>query len=179
MRYNVSGLIKGPAGTARTYEIDARGALPLDDEYTLTINTGDLQLSRTNRGLVARGSVTGRVEGLTCSRCLDSMSIPLTVSFEEEYLPTIDIYRGTPLPPPEDEMAFTIDENHHLDLSEAVRQNTLAALPIKTICHPECAGLCPHCGGNLNETTCGCDTTTEYRPFAALAHWLPASGATE
>jgi uncharacterized protein len=179
MRYNISGLLKGPAGTARTYDIDTRDTVPLDDDHSLTIERGEVQLSRTNRGLVARGSATGRVEGLICSRCLDVMSVPLTVDFEEEYLPTIDIHRGTPLPPPEDEMSFTIDENHHLDLSEAVRQNTLAALPIKPVCRPDCAGLCPQCGANLNETTCTCATGTEYRPFAALAQWLPASSTSE
>jgi len=177
MQYNVSGLLKGPAGTARSYPIETGEALPLDEETSLVMDGGEVRFSRTNRGLVARGAVTGHVEGLTCSRCLDTMTMPLTVTFEEEYVPTIDIFRGTPLPRPDDEMTFTIDENHHLDLSEAVRQNTLATLPIKLVCRPDCAGLCPQCGANRNEMPCACDAGTEYRPFAALAQWQTALNA--
>ena len=172
MQYNVSDVLKMPAGTARSYTIAAGETVPLDEQSTLTIDTGHVRLSRTNRGLVARGSVSGHVDHLTCGRCLEEMSLQITVPFEEEYLPTIDISRGIALPPPDDEMTFTIDENHHLDLSEAVRQNTLAVLPINPICRPDCAGLCPRCGANRNEEPCGCQTTDGSTPFAALAPWL-------
>jgi uncharacterized protein len=176
MNYNVSDVLKMPAGTARHYTIDPQSVVPLDDESTLTIEEGEVRLSRTNRGLVARGRVAGRVAPLTCGRCLAEMSLPVNVSFEEEYLPSIDIGRGTPLPPPDDDMTFTIDENHHLDLSEAIRQNTLAALPMTPRCRPDCAGLCPICGVNRNESTCTCENSAQNGPFAALAQWLPASG---
>ncbi|GAC1429662.1 MAG: hypothetical protein NVSMB65_03110 [Chloroflexota bacterium] len=179
MRYNVSDVLKLPAGTARTYAIDAGETVALDSDSGLTVDTGHVRLSRTNRGLVARGSIRGHVDRLTCGRCLEEMVLPVMVDFEEEYLPSVDIARGIALPPPDDDLAFTIDENHHLDLSEAVRQNTLAVLPINPVCRPDCAGLCPSCGANRNNQPCRCTSATDRRPFAALAQLLPAREAGE
>lgn len=177
MLFNVSGLLKLPPGTLRTYPLPAGEVVALDDTTTLTIDTGQVRLACTNRGLIARGTIQGHVDGQTCSRCLKPMTSRITVTFDEEFLPTIDINRGTPLPGPDDEMIFTIDGNHHLDLTEAVRQNTLALLPIGPVCRPDCAGLCPHCGCNRNDRRCACDDDVDNRPFAILAQLLPAVGA--
>jgi len=38
-----------------------------------------------------------------------------------------------------------------LDLSAWARDAIALALPAKILCGPDCAGLCPVCGGNLNE----------------------------
>jgi uncharacterized protein len=29
-------------------------------------------------------------------------------------------------------------------------------IPMKPLCSPECRGLCPRCGANLNTETCAC-----------------------
>ena len=68
-----------------------------------------------------------------------------------------------------DEDDFTIDGSWHLDLSEAVRQYAESALPIQAVCLPDCRGLCPGCGQNLNETTCGCVTPAADDRWSALA----------
>jgi uncharacterized protein len=81
-------------------------------------------------------------------------SIPLDI--EEEYYPIIDINIGAKLPPPDESGAFTIDERHILDLTEAIRQYKVMALPMKPLCREECAGICPTCGKNLNEGPCDC-----------------------
>jgi uncharacterized protein len=80
----------------------------------------------------------------------------MTLNFEEEYLPTIDAVSGAPLPLPEEASTFTIDEHHILDLTEAIRQYALLAVPMKPLCRKECAGLCPNCGKNLNQGPCDC-----------------------
>jgi uncharacterized protein len=81
---------------------------------------------------------------------------PLKIKFEEEFLPTIDILSGAPLPEPEESGVFIIDEQHILDLTEAARQYSLLAIPMKALCKKDCAGLCPTCGKNLNEGKCRC-----------------------
>ncbi|MBM3157836.1 MAG: DUF177 domain-containing protein, partial [Chloroflexi bacterium] len=60
-----------------------------------------------------------------------------------------------------------INENHILDLSEAIRQYTIMALPMKPVCREDCAGLCPHCGRNLNLGPCKCP------PAPPDARWAP------
>ena len=63
---------------------------------------------------------------------------------------------GSLLSLPDEPGCFTIDEHHILDLTEAVRQYALLALPMKPLCRQDCAGLCPTCGHNLNQGGCGC-----------------------
>jgi uncharacterized protein len=116
---------------------------------------GECNLLRTQRSILVKCALDTEVE-LTCSRCLRRFRQPLKLNFEEEFLPTIDAASGMPLPPPDDAGAFTIDENHILDLTEAVRQYALMAIPIKVLCREDCAGLCPTCGKNLNEGKCDC-----------------------
>jgi uncharacterized protein len=37
-----------------------------------------------------------------------------------------------------------------------LRQNVLSNMPMRFLCHPDCAGLCPQCGANLNDGPCSC-----------------------
>ena len=42
-----------------------------------------------------------------------------------------------------------------LDLTEEVRQSISLAQPMKTLCRPDCRGLCTACGKNRNLADCG------------------------
>ena len=64
---------------------------------------------------------------------------------------------------------FRIDDQQHLDLSEAVRQYERSALPLRALCRPDCAGLCPVCGQDLNERACGCERVANDGRWAGLA----------
>ena len=55
-----------------------------------------------------------------------------------------------------------------IDIFYVLQQQVYLALPDKKICKPECQGLCPKCGANLNEERCKCSTTPESSPFAVL-----------
>ena len=43
-----------------------------------------------------------------------------------------------------------------LDLSGPVREEVVLAVDPYVVCDPECRGLCPRCGANLNIEACGC-----------------------
>jgi uncharacterized metal-binding protein YceD (DUF177 family) len=87
---------------------------------------------------------------------LSWFSCPLTLNIEDEYFPITDVVTGASLSLPDEPGCFTIDENNILDLTEAVRQYALLATPMKPLCHQDCSGLCPTCGGNLNQASCNC-----------------------
>ena len=151
MRINVSQQLKAPIGSVRDYEVSevvdiAGGSRPVQ---------GEVRLMRTNRGMLAKARLHTEVE-VTCSRCLSVFNCPLSLDIEEEYFPTTDVVSGARLPLPEEPGCFTIDEHHLLDLTEAVRQYALLAIPMKPLCRGDCAGLCPVCGRNLNQGQCGC-----------------------
>ena len=41
-----------------------------------------------------------------------------------------------------------------IDIAEDVRQEIVMNLPLQFLCQEDCKGLCPQCGGNLNEKQC-------------------------
>jgi uncharacterized protein len=43
-----------------------------------------------------------------------------------------------------------------LDLGEAIREEVILSQTLLALCKPDCRGLCPHCGINLNEKRCDC-----------------------
>ena len=105
---------------------------------------------------------------MTCSRCLSVFDHPLALHIEEEYFPIIDVVTGLPLPLLDEPGAFTIDEDHTIDLAELVRQYTLLAVPMKPLCRQDCAGLCPTCGHNLNGGPCSCSLQRQGQHWSEL-----------
>ncbi len=50
-----------------------------------------------------------------------------------------------------------------IDLRPAVREQWLLEVPPFSVCRPDCKGLCPTCGADLNAGACGCAPTTDHR----------------
>jgi uncharacterized protein len=156
MEMNVSQLLQEPVGSTREHKFDTEADIT-GDGNTYRVR-GECSLMRTRRGVLVKCRMDSEVE-LTCGRCLKQFRYPVKIRFEEEFLPTLDITSGTPLPQTDDAGAFTIDERHILDLFEPARQYALMTLPIKPLCRASCAGLCQKCGKNLNQGKCACPTT--------------------
>ena len=133
MRINVSQLLKEPVGSERDYQVS--GTVNIMGNDNANDFQGKVKLIRTNRSILVKGEFSAAVE-VACARCLSLFSYPLTLTFEEEYLPGGD----SPLPPDEDGM-FTIDDNQVIDLTEAVRQYALLAIPMKPLCRQDCSGI--------------------------------------
>lgn len=170
MQINVSQQLKASIGSIRNYEVNE--VIDIDGcNYTVQ---GTVRLMRTDHGILVQGTLNTDSK-LTCSRCLSLFDCPLTLNIEEEYLPTTDIISGSPLPVPDDPGAFTIDERNILDLTEAMRQYVLLAIPMKPLCHQDCAGLCPTCGTNLNQASCDCPPEPADSRWAELRKLLKSN----
>jgi len=157
MRINVSQLLKETIGSMRNCRVNAPVAV-LEDGKEWPVQ-GEVRLMRTDRAVMVEGTLYSEVE-ITCSRCLSPYIHPLTLHFNEEYFPTVDVVTGALLDVPDDPSCFTIDANHVLDIREAVRQYALIGVPMKPLCREDCAGLCPVCGSNLNLNKCDCPSET-------------------
>lgn len=165
MRLNVLYELRQGIGATSQYDLsEERLAV---DSLELRELSGTLSLLRTDRGLLATVRAEAK-EATACSRCLKEIDCPVSIEFKEEYLPHIDPRTQARVKVYEGEEPFRIDEDHMLDLTEALRQYILTSEPTKPLCKPDCAGLCPQCGADLNETTCDCATPTDER-WAALA----------
>ncbi len=172
MIYNVAQLLKAPVGTSLVVELDESEPLELEDESVRLVGpvTGKVRFRRTNQGILVDGRIEAPVE-LACVRCLEPFTSTVSFPLEEEFYPTVDVVTGIFLPETENEMIFPIDQNHQLDLREAIRQNLLLALPMQPLCKEDCAGLCPQCGKNLNEGPCTCQPPEDER-FSTLKDLL-------
>jgi uncharacterized protein len=146
--FNVSQLLREDTGATRIYDIDEPVTLPLEGEPNARVS-GQVRLTRTDRGLLAQGRLRA-VTQETCSRCLGPAVVPLDLTVEEEYYPTVDPFTSARAPEPEEPTPFRIDELHHLDLTEAVRQAAVLEEPMAPLCRPDCRGLCAQCGADLN-----------------------------
>jgi len=153
MYINVAQLLKEPIGSTRSYEVDEY----IGEKGTTHVQ-GEVLLTHTNRSVLVQGTMTAHGKN-TCSRCLEPADFSVSFTIADEYFPTIDIVSGLPLPRNPD--AFMLDESHVLDLTEALNQYLVMAMPMKVLCRPDCAGICPSCGQNLNTQSCSC---TEQAP---------------
>jgi uncharacterized protein len=98
------------------------------------------EITRANTGTVFSLSFTVRLHG-PCYRCLGDAVLELPLSLRE--------YQAES---PEDEQLTTpYLHGTNLDISSWARDGVALVLPDKILCRPDCAGLCPTCGKNLNE----------------------------
>jgi uncharacterized protein len=74
-------------------------------------------------------------------RCLEDAVVPLEIDATE-------YHDGDPAAGEELKSEYVVDD--HLELSAWARDAIALALPDQILCRPDCAGLCPVCGKNLN-----------------------------
>lgn len=67
--------------------------------------------------------------------------------------------------------AFVYDSDV-IDITEPLREGLLLAEPMQALCKPDCRGLCPVCGHDLNDSDCGCDKVTVDPRLAALKQFI-------
>ena len=143
--WNVAGLLGDTVGALRTYEIaDATLDLPEDLVLARPIS-GEVTLRRTNRGILADAELSTALAG-ACSRCLRELVIPLEIRLQEEYLPSLDLATGRPLPADDEPDVLRLTDHHELDLSGPVADAISLNEPIAPLCRPDCPGLCIVCG---------------------------------
>ncbi len=169
MKLNVAQLMKSPVGATREYDLEETLREVEDQRLTRPVKV-HLHLTRINDGLLARGDVETAL-AVDCSRCTEPAEQWLAFHFEEQFRPTIDIATGQPLKDEEEDPGnpvYTIDANHTMDVDEVVRQGVVIETPMHPLCGPDCQGLCPGCGANLNLGPCGCEPDAPSGPMAAM-----------
>jgi uncharacterized protein len=166
MQYNIAQLLKEPIGSERTYQLDEHLAGP---QLGTDVARGPVHILRTHQGVLINATLEIR-SALNCSRCLDGFDRSSTLYIEEEFFPPMDTEGGRSLgPPAESEGRWLTDAGQVLDLTEVVRECVVTDLPMKSLCGPECSGLCQTCGVNLNLAGCDCSASAQDSRWEALA----------
>ncbi len=172
LSFNVAQLLKEGIGATRerdlsgqVFDVDARNPGPVSVE-------GHLRLTGTLKGVLAEATVQFELMRV-CRRCLRPIKEVITVEVEEEFVPTIEVVTGRPLPmSEEDEEALMIDAHHVLDMTEILRQYAVELAVAPALCSEDCKGFCPICGADLNEGPCDCDRSRKDPRLAVLGQLL-------
>ena len=135
------------------------GSFPLTEEeplnLTLTNLGGDKLLVEGEQKFVAK---------IPCDRCLTETEVPIEIFFSKE----IDMKQSA------EGRIDDLDETdfingYNLDTAKLVYGELLVNWPMKTLCKPDCKGICRKCGKNLNDGPCGCDTVELDPRMAVIA----------
>ena len=156
--YPVSGTVE-----AASYAVGEK-------EFTLEDGVSyDVVLTHTGDGVLVSGIVRASATG-SCDLCLDPAHLDIASEIQEYYL----------FDEPDDPDAYedgfeVIGPERTLDLSEPIADAVVMDTPFVVLCKPDCKGLCPTCGVNLNREQCDCaERAAEERvqgddnPFAVL-----------
>jgi uncharacterized protein len=103
-----------------------------------------------------RGQFAGKVR-VPCARCVEPVEIPLAAEFDLIFRP-VGADSDAPersITAPETEIGYY--QKDSLALEDVLREQVLLALPVRTLCKPDCKGLCPRCGANRNLQPCTCE----------------------
>lgn len=159
LKLNVGFLLSdGPAHSHET-AFDVPSIRVADDLYAHYIR-GLLRLSRTKEGILVQGQLHIGVEG-ECYRCLDTVLSDVVVNIEELY--------GYPVPRGSE---FAVHDDGILDIAPLLRAEVLIVAARGLLCRPDCKGLCPECGANLNTGACACALDRVDPRLASLKHLL-------
>jgi uncharacterized protein len=109
----------------------------------------DAVLASVSGGIEVIGTVEAPWEG-ECRRCLRAVGGELVAEVRELYRPGGPAGRADT-----DEETYELIGDH-LDLAPLARDVLLLELPLAPLCQPDCAGLCPICGGDRNAVACSC-----------------------
>ena len=161
LRLNVGFLIYQSIGVSRDFGFDFP-ELILEGDTHLKEFLGTVRISRTPQGLLVQADFQGRLE-LECARCLEPYEQDLQWSFTELY--AFDRRSVT-------DSGLILPEDGHIDLEPLMRDYALIEVPINPLCKPDCRGLCPECGENLNQIDCGHRPLDSVSPFSALKSFL-------
>lgn len=108
--------------------------------------------------------VSGKVcaiKHFSCDRCLADCRSQQEHEFLEDFRQGVD--------PSGEAETF---EGDSIDIEPLVRDTLFSSQSLSNLCKPDCRGLCPVCGHDLNKGDCGCDRFVADPRLAGLEQLL-------
>lgn len=93
-----------------------------------------------------------------CDRCTVAFQIPFEIQSSILCRPLTQ----NPTEEEEDDEGLIFFTKQELFLDVIIREQIFLALPMKSLCDPNCQGLCPACGENLNDGEHDCMKRTKF-----------------
>lgn len=160
LRINAVELLRQPGATRTVQVVIDADSLDAAHEHLDGEISVALRLTALNNGIGVVGTIDAPW-ATVCRRCLVDVDGVAVGEVDELY--QIEA---------RDPEAYLIEDGQ-LDLAPLVRETVLLELDRERECRPDCAGLCPECGIDLNAGPCGCDTTVLDDRWAGLEGFVP------
>lgn len=161
LRLNVGFIIGNDVGFSNEFPFDY-ATIKVAEDLELRGFRGSVIIGRTPQGLLVTGGFEATFS-VECVRCL--CEFDHTVRWEMTELYAFNEKSVT-------DSGLILPDDAHIDLAPIIRDYALTEVPINPVCKPDCRGLCPTCGQDLNKKDCGHRTETDESPFAALRDLL-------
>ena len=150
-----------------------------DKPLAVDLEPAELEISHEEMGIIGTVKLVGSMSNAgdvlllqahmecqvqrTCGRCLQEFVGVTKAEVVEKFYPaSADNIEND---------AFVYDSDV-IDITEPLREGLLLAEPMQALCKPDCRGLCPVCGADLNDGDCGCDRLTVDPRLAALKQFI-------
>ncbi|MEO6713783.1 MAG: YceD family protein, partial [Mycobacteriales bacterium] len=128
----------------------------------------DLRLESVMEGVLVSGVVTAPLVG-ECGRCLEPVTSTIEVELQELYA-----YPESDATDDDEEVSRLV--GHLIDLTPALRDAVVLALPLSPLCEDDCPGLCVECGARLSDTDCGHSSAAIDPRWGALTDLIEPTG---
>lgn len=156
-RLNVGFIVSNEVGFSNEFPFDF-DKVQIEDDLELRDFHGSAIVGRTPQGLLLTGQFEGTLS-VECARCL--CEFDETVRWEMTELYAFNQKSVT-------DSGLILPDDAHIDLEPLIRDYALTEIPSSPVCKPDCKGLCPTCGQDLNQKDCGHRAETDDSPFSSL-----------
>lgn len=126
------------------------------------------QVTRTAAGHLLQAELEYE-QTLTCHRCLKPTASAVASAVE---LVIVSGGRQAAIGEvelEEKELSLILVDGEELDTQPLLLEQLQLNVPMRTLCRPECRGLCPACGADRNEEACDCELAGLDPRWSALA----------
>jgi uncharacterized protein len=159
-------MLSFPTQSISAAAILVKGSLDRDDQVWLEGDVRPVEDIRITGRLSTAGAgryyFSGKFSGATlgdCRRCLVEVGSEVGADANLIFADTEAQEEGG-----EDPDVFPLSRGRsgtEVDLRPALREQWLLQAPAFVLCRPDCKGLCPTCGANLNLGACSCAKKTK------------------
>jgi uncharacterized protein len=175
MEFKISELEKEPIEFDLELPPDAVDLGGQAEQLGALAASGQAEVLHEHRGprdIVADIRLRGRFSGkfqVPCARCVEPVEIPLEAEYDLIFRPVVADSEAAErsITAQETEIGYYLRDS--LALEDVLREQVLLSLPVRTLCKPDCKGLCPRCGENRNSQACSCDEGPSDPRWQALA----------
>ncbi len=152
-------------------EFDLKEEITSDVLKFLSPVKAKIRVDRKESEIFIRGYLSCKIEQ-QCSRCLKNFEAKIETNLNVVYIPYDYMGREEHYELKGDELETGFFKNDIIDIDDLLKEQVFLNISMKPLCSPDCKGLCPKCGLDLNIASCTCEASEIDPRLAVLKQFL-------